>query len=108
MNEQEKAIFLEWVHILRNLSDFVQIGNENGIKYEIRTNEQCGHNRPHLHISTSSASMSMAIDNGEILACSGKISPAQRKAARAWMQNHKDLVKTKWNDLSNGIKIPLA
>lgn len=64
--------------------------------------------RPHLHVSTSSASMSVAIDNGDILACSGKISPAQKKMAREWMAKNKDLVIEKWNTFSNGLKIPVS
>ena len=107
MTEQEKQIFLEWDILLKNFSDYGQIGKTNGIKFEIRTNEQ-GHNRPHLHVSTSSASMSIAIDNGEILAQSGKISPAQTKKATEWIKNNKELVVSKWNELSNGFKIEVA
>lgn len=108
MTENEKQILLEWELFLRNITDFVQIAKNNGIKYEVRTNEQSGHHRPHLHVSTSSAAMSVAIDNGEILACSGKISPVQKKMAREWMEKNKDLVIAKWNDFSNGIQIPVA
>ena len=104
MNEKEKQIFLEWDIILRNISDYALIGKVNGIKFEIRTNEQ-GHNRPHLHVSTSSASMSISIDDGTILAQSGKISPAQTKKAKQWIKNNKDLIIKKWNELSNGFKI---
>ena len=108
MNENEKKIFLEWELILRNISDFVQIAKINGIKFEVRTNEQSGHHRPHLHVSTSSASLSIAIDDGEILAKSGKISPPQLKTAKDWMLKNKDLVVSKWNEFSNGIEIPVA
>lgn len=107
MTEQEKQVFLEWDVILKNFSDYVRIGKTNGIKFEIRTNEQ-GHNRPHLHVSTSSASMSVAIDNGEVLAKSGKISPAQTKMAAKWIKDNKGLVISKWNELSNGFKIDVA
>lgn len=107
MTDQEKQIFLEWDIFLKNFSDYGQIGKTNGIKFEIRTNEQ-GHNRPHLHVSTSSASMSVAIDNGEVLAKSGKISPAQTKKATEWIKNNKELVVSKWNELSNGFKIEVA
>ena len=106
MTEEEKKIFLEWELFLRDFSQFVQLAKINGIKYEVRTDEQSGHHRPHLHVSTSSASMSVAIDNGEILACSGKISPAQKKMAKEWMAKNKDLVIEKWNTFSNGLKIP--
>lgn len=108
MTEEEKKIFLEWELFLRDFSQFVQLAKENGIKYEVRTDEQSGHHRPHLHVSTSSASMSVAIDNGEILACSGKISPAQKKMAKEWMAKNKDLVIEKWNTFSNGLKIPVS
>lgn len=104
MTEQEKAILLEWELFLKNITVFVQVAKVNGIKFEIRTNEQ-GHNRPHLHVSTSSASMSIEIDNGDILAFSGKVSPAQRKMAQDWIGLHNDLVISKWNEFSNGIEI---
>lgn len=40
MTENEKKIFLEWEFFLRSLTDFVQIAKINGIKFEVRTNEQ--------------------------------------------------------------------
>lgn len=42
MTENEKKIFLEWEFFLRSLTDFVQIAKINGIKFEVRTNEQSG------------------------------------------------------------------
>lgn len=108
MTENEMKALLKWDMILRNLSDFVKIAEINGIKFEVKTNEQCGHHRPHLHVSTSSASMSIAIDDGEILACSGKISPSQKKMAKEWMEENRGLIESKWNEFSNGIKISVA
>ena len=108
MTEKEQALLLEWTMILRNLTEFVQVAKINGIKFEVRTNEQSGHHRPHLHVSTSSASISIAIDNGDILAKSGKISPPQLKMATKWMQDNHELVVSKWNEFSNGIEIPVA
>ena len=108
MTEEEKKIFLEWEFFLKDITQFVQLAKINGIKFEVRTNEQSGHHRPHLHVSTSSASMSIAIDDGEILACSGKIAPPQKKMAREWMLLNKDLVIAKWNEFSNGLKIEVA
>lgn len=108
MTEREFTILKEWEMILRNISDFVQIAKVNGIKFEVYTNEQSSHHRAHLHVSTSSASMSIAIDNGDILACSGKISPPQKKIARKWMTENRNLVIEKWNEFSNGFEIPVA
>lgn len=105
MTEQEKNILGEWEMFLRNISDFVQITKINGIKFEIYTNEQSKHHKAHLHVSTSSASMSIAIEDAEILACSGKISPPQKKTAQQWVRDNKDLVIRYWNEFSNGIEI---
>ena len=87
--------------------DYGQIGRVDGIKFEIRSNEQ-GHNLPHLHVSTADASLSVAIESGDIIKESGKISPAQKKLATQWIKNHKELITSKWNELSNGIKIEVA
>ena len=59
-------------------------------------------------MSTSSASMSLAIEDAEILACSGKISPPQIKAAKKWVRDNKDLVIKYWNEFSNGIEISIV
>ena len=83
MTENEKKIFLEWEFFLRSLTDFVQIAKINGIKFEVRTNEQSGHHRPHLHVSTFSASLSVAIDDGEILACTERYLPHRKR----WQKN---------------------
>lgn len=107
MNEEEKKKLLEWEFILRDISNFVTIKRINGIKFEVRTNEQSGHHRPHLHVSTSSASLSIAIDDGEVLAQSGKISPSQIKKAQEWMKDNYDFIVGKWNEFSNGIEIPV-
>lgn len=98
----------EWDFVLKNLSDFVRIGNTNGIKFEIRTNEQRGHHIPHLHVSTSSASLSITIENGEILAKTGKISPAQLKQAKKWIEDNRALIIDNWNLFSNGFKIEVT
>ena len=98
----------EWELILRNISDFVKIAKENGIRFEVYTNESGKHKKPHLHVSTSSASMSISIDDGEILAKSGKISPPQIKQAQKWIEKNKDLIVANWNTFSNGIEIPVA
>ena len=108
MSEEEKKKLLEWELILKNISQFVAIERINGIKFEVRTNEQSGHHRPHLHVSTSSASLSIAIDDGEILAQSGRISPPQLKMAKEWIRNNHDLIVNKWNEFSNGIEIPVS
>jgi len=105
MTNSEIELLKEWELILRNIMDYATIGRVKGIKFIIHTNENTGENRPHLHVETSDASISVAIDNGDILARSNKISPPQLKDAKKWMNEHNDFIKSKWNELSNGIQI---
>ena len=106
-NEQLKTLS-EWEIILRNISNFVQIARVNGIRFEVYTNEKGSHHKPHLHVSTSSATMSISIEDGEILAKTGKISPPQIKKAQEWIQSNKELIIEKWNTFSNGFEISVA
>ena len=105
MDDKELAKLKEWEFILRNLTDFVQIGKMNGIKFIVRTNENSGHHRPHLHVENASAQLSIAIDDYEVLACAGKITSGQIKKAQDWMKDNKDFITEKWNEFSNGIEI---
>lgn len=106
MTENEKNLFREWEIILKNFSDYAQVGKVNGIKFEIRPKER-GHNIPHLHVSTSSSRMSVAIESGEVLALTGKISSSQKKMATEWILKNHDLLVSKWNELSDGILISI-
>ena len=72
-SDDELKALQEWDMILRNISDFVRIAVVNGIRFEVYTNEKGSHNWPHLHVSTSSASLSITIDDGTILAQSGRL-----------------------------------
>jgi len=107
MSENEINLLKEWALYLRNISEFVQVGRLDGIKFIVRTNENSGHHKPHLHVETASASMSIAIDDGEILAKSGKIAPVQIKEAQNWMKKNKGLITSKCNEFSNGIEITI-
>ena len=102
MTKDEIEILKEWEFILRNISDFVQVGRIKDIKFIIKTNENAGHNKPHLHVETSSASMSIAIEDFEILAKSGRFSPVQIRKAKEWMSKNKSLITKEWNEFSNG------
>ena len=105
MTEADIILLKEWTQILENITDFAIIGRVNGIKFIIHTNENTGENTPHLHVETSSAALSIAIDDGRILACSGKIAPIQLKMTQEWMRDHKAFIIAKWNELANGIEI---
>ena len=96
--------FYEWESILEVIHYRGRIAFDNSIEYIIHTNEQ-GHNKPHLHARYRDREVVIDLIDGTILA--GKISGNQAKKASSWVQTHKDYVNQKWNELSNGIKIPV-
>jgi len=86
-------------------TDFVQVARIDGMKFIIRSNEQGGHNLPHIHLETSSASLSIEIETQKVLAISGKINPSQLKKATEFIKNNQELLKRNWNEFSNGISV---
>ena len=107
MTQQDYDIIKNFVLDFSIPTEFVEIKRIDGMKITIRSNEQAGHNLPHVHLETSSASLSIEIETQKILALSGKINPSQLKKATKWIANNQDLLKRNWNDFSNGIKIAI-
>lgn len=77
---------------------------ENSISYVIHTNEQ-GHNKPHLHAQYQDKEVVLEIPTGNILV--GNLSGNKMKQASAWVISNADFISQRWNELSNGIKIPV-
>ena len=107
MTQQDYDIIKNFVLDFSIPTEFVEIKRIDGMKLTIRSNEQAGHNLPHVHLETSSASLSIEIETQKILAINGKISPSQLKKATRWIANNQDLLKRNWNEFSNGIKIAI-
>lgn len=105
MTQQDYNIILNFVLDFSVPTEFVQVARIDGMKLTIRSNEQAGHNLPHIHLETSSASLSIEIETQKVLAISGKLNPSQLKKATKWIANNQDLLKRNWNEFSNGIKI---
>lgn len=100
MDEQVKSKILEWKFILPLLRVEAKVGKCDNLTFEVRTKEN-GHNKPHIHVSTSAASLSIAIETGEILAQSGSIRERNIEKARDWIFQNQNFLKAKWNELAN-------
>ena len=107
MTQQDYDIIKNFVLDFSIPTEFVEVKRIDGMKLTIRSNEQAGHNLPHVHLETSSASLSIEIETQKVLATSGKINPSQLKKAIKWIANNQDLQKRNWNEFSNGIKIAI-
>lgn len=108
MTEQDYKVIQNFVLDFSVPTEFVQMARIDGMKIIIRTDEQSGHHLPHIHLETSSASLSIEIETQKVLAASGKLNPNQLKKATKWIQDNQELLKRNWNELSNGIKIDVA
>ena len=105
MTNQDYEILHNFVLDFSIPTEFVQVARIDGMKFIIKSNEQGGHNLPHIHLETSSASLSIEIETQKVLVASGKINPSQLKKAIEFIKDNQDLFKRNWNDFSNGIKI---
>ena len=96
--------FIEWENIFEVIHYRGRVAFENSITYVIHTNEQ-GHNKPHLHAQYQDKEIIVEIPTGSILA--GNLSGKKAKMASEWVVANSDFLSQKWNDLTNGIKIPV-
>ena len=107
MDLEIKNKILEWKYILPRLALEAKVGSCDNLYFEIRTKEN-GHNKPHVHVSTSAAMLSISIETGEVLAQSGSIRERNIEKARNWILQNQDFLKAKWNELANcPIKFPI-
>ena len=88
-------------------TEFVQVARIDGMKFIIHANEQGGHNLPHIHLETGSASLSIEIETQKVLEITGKINPSQLKKATEFIKKNQDLFKRNWNEFSNGVSIAI-
>lgn len=96
--------FIKWESIFDVIHYRGRVAFENSITYVIHTNEQ-GHNKPHLHAQYQDREIVVEIPTGSILA--GNLSGKKAKMASEWVVANADILSQKWNDLTNGIKIPV-
>ena len=107
MTQKDYEVLQNFVLDFSVPTEFVQLARIDGMKFIIRSNEQSGHHIPHIHLETSSASLSIEIETQKVLAAKGKINPSQLKKATKWIQDNQELIKRNWNEFSNGIEIAI-
>ena len=97
----KKMIPEEIVSFMKNIFQIMEIrarvGDIRGIKFEVRTREQ-NHNIPHVHAEYDNYSISIGIENGDVLA--GNLPKSQQIIAQEWVEEHRDYLLGKWNDIA--------
>ena len=91
----------EIISFLESIFEIYQIrarvGRQNGVAFEIRTNEQ-NHSLPHVHAAYGEYNISMDIESGQILA--GSLPKKNQKAAVDWVLAHKDKLLGDWKNIA--------
>lgn len=100
--------YFEWIIIWERIFEIVlerkKVGELKGISFVIHPNEQ-GHNKGHLHAKYQGKEVVIAIPEGKVI--SGNIPVKQQRVACEWVIRNKDSLIEQWNELTNGIKIPV-
>ena len=102
-DEKDFFVFREWSIFLEVVSYRGRVGFDNGMSFIIHTNEQ-GHNKPHLHAKYKDKEIAIEIPSGKVLA--GNLSSNMTQRASKWVVNNSEYLSSKWNELTNGVKMP--
>ena len=103
VNELDRELFPDSkphykVHV-RHLPyhDAVTIAKINNLKIEVREDEQ-NHGRPHFHVTLNKneQSVSIALDNFEVLA--GGLDPKYMKTVMIWAMDNADFLRNAWQE----------
>ncbi len=104
VNMRYLEISFEWMRIFNIPSQRQRVGQISGIDFIIHPNEQ-GHNLGHLHAKYQGSEVVISIPDGRVL--DGNIPPSKQKEAANWVVENKKYLTERWNELTNGIKIPV-
>lgn len=74
-----------------------KVGQVNGIKFEIRTNEQ-NHALPHIHAQYGEFNISIEIESGRILA--GNLPKKNEQLAVDWVVRNRDKLMEDWKNIA--------
>ena len=97
----------QWINIMPHQLTEAVIDRKGELTFIIKTKETEQHHYKHLHIETSSASITINIENAEIINCSGKLTPTNKNNAIRWVKEHKNYLNNNYDLLSKGVKIPV-
>lgn len=92
---EEIILFLNRVFEIYNIR--ARVGEEKGVIFEIRTNEQ-NHSLPHVHAAYGEYNISINIESGEVLA--GKLPKKNQRIAVDWVLSHKEKLMTDWKNIA--------
>ena len=85
---------------------FRTVHKHDGMRFIIHANEDCGHNRGHIHIESGDSEIVIDLQSFKVLKKSGKVNSHKIKMAQKFVKENQEMFIKYWNEFSNGIKIP--
>lgn len=107
ISKYELVKFEEFYHMFTFEPNFRVISRMAGMRFIIHSNENCGHNRGHIHIEFNGAEMEIDLLSFEVINVSGKIANHKVKMAQEFVKENQKTFIEHWNEFCNGIKIPI-
>ena len=104
-DEYKSVMELARFMIMPDPTQFVQLAKQDGVKFIVHPDEQCGHHKAHVHIQCADAEYVLSIPEGDVLVGSGKISKFKLKKAQEYVKDNSAFFAEGWNKYTNGIKI---
>lgn len=99
--------YSDWYNIFSVIHIRKRIATIDEIKIYIYPNESTSqHKLPHLHAIYNDKEVVARIDTGDFIR--GNIDKNKHKILKKWISEHQDLIKEKWEELNNGIIIPVV
>lgn len=106
ISSEELKKMEEFYHLFIFEPNFQVVAKLDGMKFVIHANENCGHNRGHVHIESSGAEIEIDLLTYEVINTSGKISKNKIEMAQKFVEDNQSMFIQHWNEFCNGIKIP--
>lgn len=105
LSEEELNKLKAFYHIYSFEPNFQVVARKNGMKFIIHSNEDCGHNKGHVHIESSDGEIEVDIITFDVINMSGKITPHKKKETIKFIKENQEMFIKHWNEFTNGIEI---
>lgn len=108
MTEKDYELFHELVEQIAIPTNFRVLARIDGLRFVIKSKEK-GHSTPHIHIEAPNVNLSISIeDEPKVIDISGDfLTQYKVEFAKNWVKENLETLKKNWNELTDGVKIPL-
>ena len=101
LNPSDNTLLLYW---FSRPGGGYSVMDEEGMRFEIRTNEEIHKHMPHVHAKYGNQEISIRLSDSNIIA--GKMSAIKARKAQKLVEKNRDYLQRQWDDHETGFRIP--